>query len=178
MKKDFYYLFFFLFIVYFVLSTIVRLVFNIFHNSDIDYVELILVGLGNSIIFIGLFGLFVYFEVKPKIRFLQSDETDIPKFGSKSQITFPVSNDNFSFDNIISIIGDKYSIDYKDIDKSIVKFHTGWSIRQWQIGCFVQLNQSLSTVTVHCFPFSGGFTAKTSLKTAEFCEKIKSEILL
>jgi len=96
-------------------------------------------------------------------------------FGSKSQLSFSVDNDHFTFDKLKSTLNATYNIDF--IDNEIIKFHTDWSLKQWQLGCFVEWDKSSSIVTVHCFPFSGGFTTKSTFRTTEFCEKLKSEIL-
>lgn len=163
------------FAVFFVVTFFVRMVFI---PGDNEISESLLISTMNSVIFVSLYGALIYYDMKPKIRFLTSTDINYPGFGSKSEFSFPVDSELFSFSEIVSLIQNVYAIDFIDVNEGILKFHTKKPFRHYHLGCFVYFDMKFSVVKVYCFPFSGGFTSRTSAIVSDFCKNLKSEIII
>jgi hypothetical protein len=150
---------------------------QLFKDAPIDYAGILFNGLGASIIFVLFYGLFMYFEMKPKINFLLSDIPNVPPFGSKAQVDFHIPNEQSSFQEVTALIKSEYKIDFLDENKRTIKFHSPLSFRQWQMGCVISPDAKNERLVLVSFPFTGGFSTKASRRSALLCDQLKSEIM-
>ena len=153
------------------------LMFEAFQDAPIDYTGILINGGGASFIFVLLFGLLMYFEMKPKINFLYSDTLSVPQFGSKAQVDFQIPNLQSSFQEVVELIKSGHKIDFLDEEKKTIKFHSPFSLRQWQMGSVIYADTENERLVLVTFPFTGGFSAKASRKSAQLCDQLKSEIM-
>jgi len=150
---------------------------QLFKDAPIDYTGILFNGLGASIFFVLFYGLFMYFEMKPKINFLHSDTAIVPQFGSKAQVDFQIPNLQSSFQEVVELIKSGHRIDFLDENKRIIKFHSPFSLQQWQMGSVIYADAENERLVLVSFPFTGGFSAKASRKSALLCDQLKSEIM-
>ena len=115
--------------------------------------------------------------MKPKINFLYSDTLSVPQFGSKAQVDFQIPNLQSSFQEVTALIKSEYKIDFLDEEKKTIKFHSPFSLRQWQMGSVIYADAENERLVLVTFPFTGGFSAKVSRKSALRCDQLKSEIM-
>ena len=177
MKRIFYLMLILLFCTYFLVYSLFMLILQAFQDAPIDYTGILINGLGASIIFVLFYGLFMYFEMKPKIDFLRSDTAIVPQFGSKAQVDFQIPNLQSSFQEVVELIKSGHKIDFLDENKRIIKFHSPFSLQQWQMGSVIYADAENERLVLVSFPFTGGFSAKASRKSALRCDQLKSEIM-
>ena len=177
MKRSFYLILTLLFCTYFLGYSLFMIMFQAFQDAPIDYTGILINGLGASIIFVLFYGLFMYFEMKPKIDFLRSDTAIVPQFGSKAQVDFQLPNLQSSFQEVVELIKSGHKIDFLDENKRIIKFHSPFSLQQWQMGSVIYADAENERLVLVTFPFTGGFSAKASSKSALLCDQLKSDIM-
>ena len=177
MKRIFYLMLTLLFCTYFLAYSLFMLILQAFQDAPIDYTGILINGLGASIIFVLFYGLFMYFEMKPKIDFLRSDTAIVPQFGSKAQVDFQIPNEQSSFQEVVALIKSGHRMDFLDEDNRIIKFHSPFSLQQWQMGSVIYADAENERLVLVTFPFTGGFSAKASRKSAQLCDQLKSEIM-
>ena len=177
MKRIFYLMLTLLFCTYFLAYSLFMLILQAFQDAPIDYTGILINGGGASFIFVLFYALLMYFEMKPKIDFLRSDTLSIPQFGSKAQVDFQIPNEQSSFQEVVALIKSGHRIDFLDENKRIIKFHSPFSLRQWQMGSVIYAAAENERLVLVTFPFTGGFSAKASRKSAQLCDQLKSEIM-
>lgn len=165
------------FCAYFLTYIFLMVFLQLLKDAPIDYVSILFNGLGATIIFVLFYGLFMYFEMKPKIDFLHSDTVTVPQFGSKAQVDFQISAEQFSFQELVELIKSGHRIDFLDENKKLIKFHSAFSLQQWQMGSVIYADAENERLVLVSFPFTGGFSAKGSRKSALLCDQLKSEIM-
>ena len=153
------------------------IMFQAFQDDPINYISILINGGGASFIFVLFYGLLMYLEMKPKIDFLHSDTVTAPQFGSKAQVDFQIPNLQSSFQEVVELIKSGYKIDFLDKNKKIIKFHSNFSLQQWQMGSVIYADAENERLVLVSFPFTGGFSAKASRKSALVCDQLKSEIM-
>jgi len=177
MKRNFYLILTLLFCTYFLGYSLFMIMFQAFQDDPINYISILINGGGASFIFVLFYGLLMYFEMKPKINFLYSDTLSVPQFGSKAQVDFQIPNLQSSFKEVAELIKSGHRIDFLDENKRIIKFHSPFSLRQWQMGSVIYADAKNERLVLVTFPFTGGFSAKASRKSAQLCDQLKSEIM-
>ena len=177
MKRSFYLILTLLFCTYFLAYSLFMIMFQAFQDDPINYISILINGGGASFIFVLFYGLLMYFEMKPKIDFLYSDTLSAPQFGSKAQVDFQIPNLQSSFQEVTALIKSEYKIDFLDEEKKTIKFHSPFSLRQWQMGSVIYADTENERLVLVTFPFTGGFSAKASRKSAQLCDQLKSEIM-
>ena len=177
MKRSFYLILTLLFCTYFLAYSLFMIMFQAFQDDPINYISILINGGGASFIFVLFYGLLMYFEMKPKINFLYSDTLSVPQFGSKAQVDFQIPNLQSSFQEVVELIKSGHKIDFLDENKRIIKFHSAFSIQQWQMGSVIYADAENERLVLVTFPFTGGFSAKASRKSAQLCDQLKSEIM-
>ena len=166
-----------LFCIYFLAYSLFMIMFQAFQDDPINYISILINGGGASFIFVLFYGLLMYFEMKPKIDFLHSDTVTAPQFGSKAQVDFQIPNLQSSFQEVTALIKSGHRIDFLDENKRIIKFHSPFSLQQWQMGSVIYADAENERLVLVSFPFTGGFSAKASRKSALVCDQLKSEIM-
>jgi len=119
----------------------------------------------------------MYSSFKPKWKFLNSADTDVPDFGNKTTKTFDVERTDFK------AVKDKlkekrYEITfYDDVEQYIIKFHSNffrWSNNS--ICGMITYDAVAKTATVTCFP-TEGYTAAAAKETQIALDKIECLIV-
>lgn len=162
------------FFAYWILYVLFSILYRVLVGLHYDVIQQIINGLILSIIGTSLTTIAMYEIFKPKIKFLESKETQIPKFWNHQKKSILIDT-NFSFEEARAKIADLYEITYEDKSAGILKFKTKPTFFSWGVGTILQLNTG-NNILITSFPFSN-YTKKGKEDTFKANDKIEKEFL-
>jgi len=148
-------------------------------KADGSTFELILNAFVYALLFVGGSASTLYFFLRPKMKFLKSNDKNVPPFGNKVVKTFTVEHLDFHFEVVKYKIKEEYEIIlYDDTEQYIIKFHPKLSFfsRNWGTCGTITYDAVAKTVTVTCFPVVG-YTEKAARETQIAIDEIESLIV-
>ncbi len=162
------------FFAYWILYVLFSILYRVLVGLHYDVIQQIINGFIMSIIGTSLTTIIMYEIFKPKIKFLESKETQIPKFWNHQEKSVPIATD-FSFEKVRTKIATSYEITYEDKSAEVLKFKTKPTLFSWGVGTMLQFNTGENTI-ITSFPFSN-YTKKGKEDTFKANDKIEKEFL-
>lgn len=145
-------------------------------GKPIDFF-IVFLGLIAALIFAGINVLTIYSLLKPKLKFLESDEKNVPAFGDKVEKVFVVERSDFSFEATKYKIKEHYQITlFDDAEQYLIKFHSRISLFSWGVAGTVAYDSVTKTITQTCFPIHA-HTDKAVKSTQAMFDKVESLVV-
>jgi len=173
----------YIFVVYFAVTWLLLVLFTWFFQSLIGKADgfsftLISGTFFQALIFSGGMFASTYFFLKSKLKFLNSNDTNVPPFGNKVVKTFAVERPDFHFEVVKYKLKEMYEITvYDDTEQHLVKFHSKlYHFSSGQMCGMLTYDAAAKTATVTCFPIQG-YTEKAAKETQTAVDKIESLIV-
>jgi hypothetical protein len=167
----------FIFVLGFVFYIIFRFFFSKLLGASIEYGELFLVGATLSLAYSLSSYYLIGLTFKPKLRFLESNETVTPAFGNKIDKTFQVKDEEFSIEALkLKLENTKYITTFFDKEKKMLKFRSHFSINYpASVGGSIVYDKESHLMNFSCFPFYG-YTEQAVKRTQKAVGQIEKII--
>ena len=151
-------------------------IFRTVAGKDPKLPEIIIIGLGWSILLIVALGGILYASIVPKIKYIESDDIKAPVFGDRQERTITLQNEDFSFEELRAKIDKKWILTHVDHDPKVIKFKTKNAFLNLGIGSYLKFDTTINTISVSSFPFNGYMQRGGILKT-ELNDQIEALIM-
>jgi hypothetical protein len=152
--KDFKKILIQLFTAYWLIYVLGKCLLDYFWDNEVELIEIIPLGL--------CWGLFLsvgsYFGLSqiviPKLKYLESQNVEDPKFFEKRIESISNVNGAITFTDLEKICGKNYIITFTNYDERIIKMRTKLSLWSWGIGYFIRLDTVNQVVAIVTIPIS------------------------
>lgn len=153
------------FIYWFLYSCTLILIRTLF-NKELVLVDIISSGFLNSIIIIGIMSFGFYQVLKPKFRFLESSQVDLPSFSN--MIVGHYDHVNIPYSELKAKIAQNWIVTHTEDNQKVIKFCERIHYYDWGYGGFIAYDHINQRVNCALFPFT-----RKRLKT-KFIEEVNS----
>lgn len=160
----------------FVLALLLRLLVGSMLSLAPNWLDAVLLSAFGALFMSGALSFSIYSFLKPKLKYLDSEEAEVPPFGDKLVRIIPVEVPNFSFEVVKYRIKEQYLItQYDDIEKYMVKFRSGFGVGSWGVAGCVVYDEVAKTMTLTCFPLTA-YTEKSARLAQTTIDKVEGLI--
>ena len=154
------------FCIYWFLYSCMIVFFKTLFDKEVELVDIISNGFINSMIIIGILSFGIYQVLKPKFRFLESSQVDMPSFfnmiiGHYDHVSIPYSE-------LKSKIAQNWIITYSEESQKVIKFCEKINFYDWGCGGYIVYDETTQRVNCALFPFT-----RKRIK-AKFMEEVNS----
>ena len=165
-----------LFFVYWIGYIALRLIFNRTQLNDHVFMNFAFLGLVIATLFTGAIGGGLYFSVGPRVRYIESGNLKVPYYIDRQEKFITPIKKDFSFYDLQSMINQNWIVTYVDNELNIIKFRTKDSFFDWGVGGYLEYDNSVNTIWVASFPFTGN-TPKGNRLKAELNNQVEAMIM-
>lgn len=168
------------FLIYLLFSFILALLVNVLVDSLLgapsDWLETLLESLIYALLACGFTQGVSYTFLKPRLKFLLSDDSVVPAFSWKQVRVIPIEESNFSFEVIKYRIREHFVItQYDDVSQHLLKFRTRFGLRSWGVGGCVVYDEVARSITLTCFSMSA-FSEREARSAQAVIDKVEGLI--
>lgn len=154
-----------LFFIYWIGYIALRLIFSGTQINDHGFINVAFLGLIMAALFSGAVGGGLYYSVGPRVRYIESRDLKVPYFTDRQEKFITPTKNDFSFSELQSKIKQNWILTYVDNELNVIKFRTKDSLFDWGVGSYVTYDNSVNTISVVSFPFTGNTHKGRRLKT-------------
>ena len=165
-----------LFFIYWIGYIALRLIFSRTQLDDHDFVNVAFLGLIMASLFTGAVGGGLYFSVGPRVRYIESGDLKVPYYIDRQEKFISPTKNDLSFLELQNKIKQNWILTYVDNELNIIKFRTKDSFFDWGVGSYLEYDNSVHTIWVTSFPFTGNTPKGKRLKT-ELNNQVEALIL-
>ena len=165
-----------LFFIYWIGYIALRLIFSGTQINDHGFFNVAFLGLIMATLFTCAIGGGLYFSVGPRVRYIESKDLKVPYYIDRQEKFITPTKNDFSFSELQNKINQNWILTYVDNELNIIKFRTKDSFFDWGVGSYLEYDNSVHTIWVTSFPFTGN-TPKGKRLKSELNNKVEAMIL-